>query len=138
MTYFWSHLEPSVAICTACLMTYKPLFCLPKARAPGTLLSTNTQSHPTGSSTNRTANVGGGIRNDGSWPLSPSIRSGLQLDPRPNHPGQRSNLTGVILELEVLTNEGQRKTLREREAQASGGDKYEDSRIVVGEAASFV
>lgn len=138
MTYFWSHLEPSVAICTACLMTYKPLFCLPKVLAPGTLLPTNTQSHATGSSTNRTANVGGGIRNDSNWPLPPPIRSGLHLNPRPNNPGQRSDSTGVGLELEVLSKEGQRKTQKEIEAQASRGDESEDPRMVVGEVASFV
>lgn len=139
MTYFWSHLEPSIAICTACLMTYRPLFRLHATRDPGTLLPTNTQSHATGSSTNRTANVGGRIRNDGNWPLPPPIRSGLQLDPRPSNPGQRSDLTGVDLELEILTKEEgqekQRKAQRERQAR---GDEYECSRIVVGEEASFV
>lgn len=142
MTYFWSHLEPSIAICTACLMTYKPLFCLPAVLAPATLLPTNTQSHATGSSTNRTANVAGGIRNDGNWPLPPPIRSGLWLDPRPNNPGQRSDLTGVDLELEVLTKkedqEKQRRIQRERETQACRRDEYEGPRIVVGEEASFV
>lgn len=135
MTYFWSHLEPSIAICTACLMTYRPLFRLHATQAPGTRLPTNPQSQATGSSTNRTADVGGGI-----WPLPPPpISSGLRLDPRPNNPGQRSNLTGVDIELEVLTRredqETQRRTEREREARR---DEYEGSRIVVGEAASFV
>lgn len=135
MTYFWSHLEPSIAICTACLMTYRPLFRLHATQAAGTLLQTNPQSHATGSSTNRTANVGGGV-----WPLPPPpISRELRLDPRPNHPGQRSNLTGADIELEVLTRredqETQRGTRREREARR---DEYEGSGIIVGEAASFV
>ena len=142
MTYFWSHLEPSIAICTACLMTYKPLFRRPATLAPGTLLHTNTQSHANGSSTIRTANVGGEIRNDDNWPLPPPIRSGLRLGPRPNNPEQRSGLTGVDLELEMLTKkedqEKQKKIQREREAQDYQGDGYEGSRIVVGEEASFV
>lgn len=142
MTYFWSHLEPSIAICTACLMTYKPLFRRPATLAPGTLLPTNTQSHATGSSTIRTANVGGEIRNDDNWPLPPPIRSGLRLGPRPNNPGQRSGLTGVDLELGMLTKkedqEKQKKIQRERDAQDYQGDEYEGSRIVVGEEASFV
>lgn len=122
-------------------MTYKPLFRRPATLALGTLLPTNTQSHATGSSTIRTANVGGGIRDDGNWPLPAPIRSGLQLDPRPNNPGQRSDLSGVDLELQVLTKkedqEKQRKIQREREAQDDRGE-YEGSRIVVGEEASFV
>lgn len=142
MTYFWSHLEPSIAICTACLTTYKPLFRRPATLAPGTLLPTNTQSHATGSSTIRTANVGGEIRNDDNWPLPPPIRSGLRLGPRPSNPGQRSGLTGVDLELGMLTKkedqEKQKKIQREREAQDYQGDEYEGSRIVVGEEASFV
>lgn len=79
---------------------------------------------------------------DGNWPLSPPIRSGLQLDPRPQKPGQRSDLTGVNIELELLTKkedqEKRRKTHRGREARAYRGDEYECSRIVMGEEASFV
>lgn len=74
--------------------------------------------------------------------MPPPIRSGLRLGPRPNNPGQRSGLTGVDLELGMLTKkedqEKQKKIQREREAQDNQGDEYEGSRIVVGEEASFV
>lgn len=145
MTYFWSHLEPSIAICTACLMTYKPLFCLPATRIPTSTqrLTTGPQNPNTGSSANRKTTIGSGIRNEGNWPLPPPpIRSRLQLDPRSKKSGQNSNLTGAGLELELLTKkveqEKHRKTHRETEAQAYRGDEYDCSRIMVGEEASFV
>ena len=142
MTYFWSHLEPSIAICTACLMTYKPLFCRP-AKPSTQSLTTGPQNHNTGSSTNRKTTIGSGIRNEVNWPLPPPpIRSRLQFDPRSKKSGQNSNLTGADLELELLTKkeeqEKERKTQREMEAQVYRGDEYDCSRIVVGEEASFV
>lgn len=128
MTYFWSYLEPSIAICTACLMTYRPLFCL----------STCNQSDTTPSFDNRQIDAGGGFINDVIWPLPPPIRSRLQLDPR-------SNLPGVDLELELLTKkedqEKLRKAQRERKAQAQAQAYRHDhgiSRIDEWEEASFV
>lgn len=133
MTYFWSHLEPSTAICAACIMTYKPLFSLP-------LFPSRAKSSTSGSSANKVTYPKTRIMNESDWAAIPRILQ-FERDYIRSMPGSSDLAVGADIPMNSLTKMkvGQEKRRNEKDKESDcHGDEYESSRITMGSETSFV
>lgn len=133
MTYFWSHLEPSTAICTACIMTYKPLFSFP-------LFPNRTKSSTSGSSANKVQYPRTLIMHESDWAAIPRVLQ-FETDYRRSMPGSSDLAVRVDIPVDSLTTkkDGQDKRRNEKDKELDcHGDEYECSTIAMGSETSFV